>query len=77
MAIYMFAFQFSEENDKNGEEKSNSAVQIEDDGPSETFKDEDSKVNHIDLWTVVHLKLNIRNILLTWFYAFRPHKNIF
>lgn len=41
--------QFVEENDtKNGgEQQSNSAVQIEDDGPSETFKDEESKVNRI------------------------------
>lgn len=39
------SFQFSEENDvKNGEEKSNTTVQIEDDGPSETFKDEETKV---------------------------------
>lgn len=42
-------FQFSEENEgsKNGEDKSNTstAVPIEDDGPSETFKDEESKVS--------------------------------
>lgn len=40
------SLQFVEENDtKNGgEQKSNTAVQIEDDGPSETFKDEESKV---------------------------------
>lgn len=40
------SLQFVEENDtKNGgEEKSNTAVPIEDDGPSETFKDEESKV---------------------------------
>lgn len=62
----MFTIQFSEENDtKNGDEKSNSAVQIEDDGPSETFKDEESKVNHTNLRTAAHPKLNIRNMLLT------------
>lgn len=39
-------FQFAEESDsKNGEQKSNSTVQIEDDGPSETFKDEETKVS--------------------------------
>lgn len=44
----MLIFQFSEENEgsKNGEDKSNTtAVPIEDDGPSETFKDEESKVS--------------------------------
>lgn len=44
----MLISQFSEENDgsKNGEDKSNTtAVAIEDDGPSETFKDEESKVS--------------------------------
>lgn len=32
---------------KNGEQKSNTSVQIEDDGPSETFKDEESKVDRL------------------------------
>lgn len=44
----MLIFQFAEENEgsRNGEDKSNAtAVQIEDDGPSETFKDEESKVS--------------------------------
>lgn len=44
----MLIFQFVEENEgsRNGEDKSNAtAVQIEDDGPSETFKDEESKVS--------------------------------
>lgn len=39
------SFQFVED----GEDKSNTAVQIEEDGPSETFKDEESKVNCITL----------------------------
>lgn len=39
------SLQFSEENDvKTGDDKSNATVQIEEDGPSETFKDEESKV---------------------------------
>lgn len=44
----MISFQFSDEIDapKNGEQIPNTTVQIEEDGPSETFKDEQPKVNH-------------------------------
>lgn len=49
--LICMSLQFVEENDaKNGgEQQSNTAVQIEDDGPSETFKDEESKVNRTTL----------------------------
>ena len=44
------SFQFAEENDvKTGDEKSNTTVQIEEDGPSETFKDEESKVQSMSV----------------------------
>lgn len=48
------SFQFAEENDvKAAEEKSNTTVQIEEDGPSETFKDEESKVRRCPL-DIIH-----------------------
>lgn len=68
------SFQFTEENDvKAGEEKSNTTVQIEEDGPSETFKDEESKVecpgleiSFLLLFIIYHL--NCRTSLLTRFH---------
>lgn len=44
---------------KNGEQKSNTSMQIEDDGPSETFKDEESKVVGVP-FQVVFNSISIR-----------------
>lgn len=58
-------FQFSEESDsKNGDQKSNITVQIEapsieDDGPSETFKDEESKVKSRFIYLFICLYIDI------------------
>lgn len=73
------SFQFAEENDvKTGEEKSNTTVQIEEDGPSETFKDEESKVqrcplNKSLLFIFYHLLLPspTKTLLLTRFHFHR------